>query len=149
QNLKELESTPELAFLRLNEIQLLENEIFEHTNRIIDLKTAKSELSINQLKDLEDAKTKLMQIKLPQLESEKNLIENDLARLVSEIESLLLEEQQYKNSAIVGEVATSDTPIKPKKELIIAVAFIAGLMLSIFLVFIMNAFRSEDDKATA
>jgi uncharacterized protein involved in exopolysaccharide biosynthesis len=139
-----------LAFLRLTEIQFLENEIFEHTNRIIDLKTTKSELSINQLKDLEDVKTKLMQIKLPQLKSEKNLIENDLERLVSEIESLLLEEHHYKNSAIVGEVATSNTPIKPKKELIIAVAFIAGLMLSIFLVFIMNAFKKpEDEKATA
>ena len=150
QNLKALESTPVLAFLRLTEIQFLENEIFEHRNRIIDLKTTKSELSITQLKDLEDVKTKLMQIKLPQLESEKNLIENDLQTLVSEIELLLLEEHHYKNSAIVGEVATSNTPIKPKKELIIAVAFIAGLMLSIFLVFLLNAFkRPEDEKAAA
>ena len=148
QNLKALESTPALAFLRLTEIQLLENEIFEHTNTVIDLKTTKSELSINRLKDLEDAKTKLMQIKLPQLESEKNQIENDLERLVSEIESLLLAEQHYKNSAIVGEFATSNTPIKPKKELIIAVAFIAGLMLSIFLVFILNAFKGPEDEKT-
>lgn len=43
-----------------------------------------------------------------------------------------------------------ESPIKPKKRLIIAVAFIAGFMLSIFLVFIMNAFKKpEDEKATA
>jgi LPS O-antigen subunit length determinant protein (WzzB/FepE family) len=43
----------------------------------------------------------------------------------------------------------TETAIKPKKKLIVAVAFIAGFILSIFLVFIMNAFRKEDDKATA
>jgi len=54
-----------------------------------------------------------------------------------------------KNSEIVGKIITSDSPIKPKKRLIVAVAFIAGLMLSIFLVFIVNAFkRPEDEKAT-
>jgi len=36
-----------------------------------------------------------------------------------------------------------EAPIKPKKRLIVAVAFIAGFILSILLVFIMNAFRPE------
>ena len=43
----------------------------------------------------------------------------------------------------------AEMPIKPKKKLIVTVAFIAGFILSIFLVFIMNAFRKEDDKITA
>jgi LPS O-antigen subunit length determinant protein (WzzB/FepE family) len=43
----------------------------------------------------------------------------------------------------------TETAIKPKKKLIVAVAFIAGFILSIFLVFIMNAFRKEDDKVSA
>ena len=42
-----------------------------------------------------------------------------------------------------------ESPIKPKKKLIVAVAFVAGSILSIFLVLIMNTFRKEDDKATA
>jgi len=62
---------------------------------------------------------------------------------------LLLNERNYKNSEIVGKVIVSDYPTKPKKKLIVAVAFIAGFILSIFLVFIMNAFRKEEDKATA
>jgi len=36
-----------------------------------------------------------------------------------------------------------ESPIKPKKKLIVTVAFIAGFILSILLVFIMNAFRPE------
>ena len=43
-----------------------------------------------------------------------------------------------------------ESPIAPKKRLIVSVAFIAGLMLSIFLVFLLNAFkRPEDEKAAA
>jgi len=38
-----------------------------------------------------------------------------------------------------------ESPIKPKKQLIVAVAFIAGFILSILLVFVMNAFRSEKE----
>lgn len=41
-----------------------------------------------------------------------------------------------------------EASIKPKKRLIVAVAFIAGFILSIFLVFIMNAFRKEEDATT-
>jgi len=63
--------------------------------------------------------------------------------------TLLLNERNYKNSEIVGKVIVSDYPTKPKKKLIVAVAFIAGFILSIFSVFIMNAFRKEEDKATA
>jgi len=43
----------------------------------------------------------------------------------------------------------TETPIKPKKKLIVSVAFIAGFILSIFFVFIMNAFRKEDDRVSA
>ena len=38
-----------------------------------------------------------------------------------------------------------ESPFKPKKKLIVSVAFIAGFILSILLVFIMNAFRSEKE----
>jgi LPS O-antigen subunit length determinant protein (WzzB/FepE family) len=62
---------------------------------------------------------------------------------------LLLNKRNYKNSEIVGHIITNDYPIEPKKKLIVTVAFIAGFILSIFLVFIMNAFRKEDDKVSA
>ncbi len=62
---------------------------------------------------------------------------------------LLLNKQNYKNSEVVGHIITNDYPIKDRKKLIVTVAFIAGFILSIFLVFIMNAFRKEDDKVSA
>ena len=62
---------------------------------------------------------------------------------------LTLLPSNYKNSEIIGGVLTNNHPIKPKKKPIVMVAFIAGFILSIFLVFIMNAFRKEEDTATA
>jgi len=42
-----------------------------------------------------------------------------------------------------------ESPITPKKRQIVAVAFVAGFILSIFLVFIMNTFRQEDEKVAS
>jgi LPS O-antigen subunit length determinant protein (WzzB/FepE family) len=61
---------------------------------------------------------------------------------------LLLNSYNYKNSEIVGQVITNDYPTKPKKKIIVTLAFITGFILSIFLVFIMNAFRKEDDRVS-
>ena len=74
-----------------------------------------------------------------------------VSRLINERNelTLLLNDQNYKNSEIVGQVITSDYPTKPNKKLIVTVAFIAGFILSIFLVFIMNAFRPEYEKSTS
>lgn len=38
---------------------------------------------------------------------------------------------------------TNDFPAKPKKSLIVAVAFVTGFILSIFLVFLINFIRKN------
>ena len=101
-----------------------------------DISTFVAELNL-QLMDMRDKKDTL----------ETTTI-NDLIERKKLVESMLLP-HNYKNSEVIGRVITNDHPIKPKKRLIVAVAFIAGFILSIFLVFIMNAFRKEEDKATA
>lgn len=73
---------------------------------------------------------------------------NQLLEKKQSVKSMMLP-HNYKNSEVIGQVITNNYPIKPKKKLIVAVAFIAGFILSIFLVFIMNAFRKEDDKVVA
>ena len=101
-----------------------------------DISTFVAELNL-QLMDMRDKKDTL----------ETTTI-NDLIERKKLVESMLLP-HNYKNSEVIGRVITNDYPIKPKKKLIVMVAFIAGFILSIFLVFIMNAFRKEEDKATA
>ena len=122
-NIKEIENTnPALTALKLMEKRDLSSFILELNLQLMDMRNKKDELettSINQLLE------------------KKQLVE-----------SMMLP-HNYKNTEIVGRVITSDFPTKPKKKLIVTVAFIAGFILSIFLVFIMNAFRKEEDTATA
>ncbi len=48
---------------------------------------------------------------------------------------------KISNTKLIGEIATTQDPVKPKKGLIIAVAFVSGLILSIFIVFLLNFMR--------
>lgn len=80
----------------------------------------------------------------------------ELQRLKKYISSLKIKKQELKLSItpikmrpthIVGEVETSDKPVKPKKALIVIVALITGLMLSVFLAFFLE-FLSKGREQT-
>ena len=47
---------------------------------------------------------------------------------------------------IIGNIKESNHPIKPKKKLIVIVAFVTGFILSIFLVFFIEFIRSEKEE---
>lgn len=92
-----------------------------------------------------------------QLLNTQNLIlslQNIVGNLIKEKEDLLniklkdLEKkvEELKNSDIVGELITNDFPIKPKKSLIIIVAFITGFIFSIFFVFFLNFIQPFKEK---
>jgi len=93
------------------------------------------------------------------LSKEIELLKKNKFNFIPEIAKLEVEEIKLK-SFILSSVGINamqinqrayppEASIKPKKRLIVAVAFITGFILSIFLVFIMNAFRKEEDTATA
>ena len=122
-NIKALENTnPELAALKFMEKRDLLSFIVESNLRLIDMHYKKDKLETTSINNLLEKRKLISSILLP---------------------------HNYKNSEIVGQLITSDYPIKPKKKPIVAVAFIAGFILSIFLVFMMNAFRKEEDTVVA
>jgi len=158
----------------LNEINILKNRVNDdaYISEIVNLKNQikiiKNDKDLVALKnrvnddayipEIVNLQSKLSSIKsnqtLKTLESRK-----DDSPFIAEINKLDIESiklQSFKPSAaginamqLNQHAYPTETAIKPKKKLIVAVAFIAGFILSIFLVFIMNAFRKEDDKATA
>ena len=85
------------------------------------------------------------------LEAKESIINIDLNKLIERkkvIETLLLP-HNIKNTQIVEKILTNDEPAKPKKSLIIVLAFVTGFILSIFLVFFMSFIsnlKKEDDK---
>ena len=137
--------------LSLNDYELLLKHTEKNIKAIESSNPMLTALKLMEKRDLFLFITKL-KLQLIDMYNEKNKLETiSIDNLLKErklILSMLLP-RNYKNSEIVGQLVTSDYPIKPKKKPIVMVAFIAGFILSIFLVFIMNAFRKKDDKAVA
>ncbi|MCT7500231.1 Wzz/FepE/Etk N-terminal domain-containing protein [Aliarcobacter cryaerophilus] len=112
ENLKKIDTlNPSLAALKLMEKRDITNSINTITIQNFELESKKDELLTTSLYNLEE---------------NKKIIE------------LSLLPHNYKNTQIVGEIMTNDFPAKPKKFLIIAVAFVTGFILSIFLVFVIQ-----------
>ncbi len=126
----------------LQEIDILKNRANDdaYTPEIVNLQNKLSSVKSNQtLKTLESREDDSPFI------AEINKLDIEAIKLQSfEPSSIGINAMQINQYAYAPE-----TSIKPKKKLIVAVAFIAGFILSIFLVFIMNAFRKEDDKVVA
>ena len=118
----------------------------------------------NKIDDLNMEKEAILTQTIPSLQIEKENISNDeikrleymlvaefvyqKIKLNQEIDKLNynISEQNIKNSELVGDFIVKDSPIKPKKRLIVTVAFVTGLILSIFIVFLLNFFREEKNK---
>lgn len=119
--------------------------------KTIDEKSpALAALSLIQAKDLsisiDDKNLQILEVK----NKKERLITSEVSRLKEEqniLKSMLLP-HSYKNSEIVGEIILNDHPIKPKKKLIVVVAFVTGFILSVFMVFFLQFIRDfrEEDK---
>ena len=117
-NLSKIQNTnPSLAALKLMEKRDLLTFIANLNMQFIDMKNKKDNLETTIINDLIE---------------KKNLVQ-----------SMLLP-HNYKNSEVVGEIITNDHPIKPKKILIVIVAFITGLILSIFLAFFFEFIENKE-----
>ena len=97
------------------------------------------------------SKIESLKIHLFELQYELNKLYSELDHLKNKLK--LFESESpfttYRAAKLIGKIKNSDTTTYPKKKLIVAVAFVAGLMLSIFLALIMNAFREEDEKVAS
>ena len=100
--------------------------------KLMEKRDISNEITVNKLKlyDLIEQKENLMNIDSNKLLERKKLLE-----------SLSLA-HNFKNTEIVGNILMDDNPIKPKKALIVVVAFVTGFILAIFMVFIMQFINS-------
>lgn len=120
ENLKKIDTlNPSLAALKLMEKRDITNSINTITIQNFELESKKDELLTTTLYKLEES---------------KKIIE------------LSLLPHNYKNTQIVGEIMTNDFPTKPKKILIVAVAFVTGFIISIFLVFLFNFIKQNANR---
>jgi len=122
-NLKKIEQKkPVLAALKLMKRSDISNTILKLNLLLIELKDKRDNLKTKDVWALQE---------------KKNILE-----------SMLLP-YNYQNTHIVGDILTNDFPIKPKKKLVVIVAFITGLILSVFFVFFLEfikGIKEEESK---
>ncbi|MBE0515658.1 Wzz/FepE/Etk N-terminal domain-containing protein [Sulfurimonas sp.] len=131
---------------------------------IPNLEREKENITNVSIRDLELQIENIKNIKIAELQREKENISNESIRklqhqinveLVSkkiklneQIDRLnySITKQNIRNNEVVGDFIVKDYPVKPKRKLIVVVAFVSGLVLSIFMVFLLNFFRDEKAK---
>lgn len=119
-NLKKIKKqNPVFAGLTLMERRNISDSILKLSIQLIELKDKKDNLKTNAIWELQE---------------KKNILE-----------SMLLP-YNYQNTHIVGDILTNDYPVKPKKKLIVVVAFVTGLILSIFLVFFIEFIKGLKEE---
>ena len=133
-NLSSLNNEASLAALRMAQIQGLEYKISANEMKLIDFNTQKQKALSTTLPDLARVLEQLKKIDLVELQEKRKLT------------MLSMQSHNYHNTEIVGNIITQDKPVKPKKTLIVIVAFITGLMLSVFLAFLLEFLRGKKEE---
>lgn len=121
-NLKRIEKKDHsLTALKLMEKRDLTNSIITLNTQLMDMINKKDNLEINVINSYNEQKT---------------LLETQLLS------------HNFNNTKIVGQIMYEEAPKSPKTSLIIMVSLITGLILSIFLVFIIEFIKGikEDEK---
>ena len=158
-----------------SQINFLENnKIVEKQQQIEYLKSMqmprldKQITNLEQYTTLEKDKTntqdKLIEAMLNDMQAERDISTNDkLLSLQKELLNLQTEElnklldkksyiefilkpDNYKNTHIVSNVIISNKPVKPKRIIIVAIAFLSSLMLSTFGVLCYDAIKQRIDR---
>ena len=90
-------------------------------------------------------------IEIGKKQSELNSIINKIYALKNTVNNIELSMSPLKihKTVVIGSIEELDKPVKPKKKLIVIVAFITGLMLSIFLAFFLEFIGKDNTSSNA
>ena len=150
---KSIETTqninPTLSALSVMEKRDIQNRISNNRLQIIDLEKIKEDIINNQLPQLFRDQERLKTITRDELLREKDQIINSVIQQLESKKEILetsIAPHNYKNSGVVSKILTYDKPVKPKKSLIVVVACVTGFILSIFIVFLLEMFRSPTNE---
>jgi hypothetical protein len=121
-----------------NKIISYQNLITQYNSQIQNLNLQKQKILTQQIPDIINS-IQSLQDKIKQLQlTLKIIIPQKKLAIQTKIKQLKLSLSNTFNTKEVGKPLIFDHPVKPKKKLIIIVAFITGFILSIFLVFFIE-----------
>ncbi|MFC2746972.1 MAG: GNVR domain-containing protein, partial [Campylobacter concisus] len=140
-----------------NQISNLEQSIiaFEQQKQVLltkskpDAQNRLDRLVSVELENMQAEKDTLVNDKLPSLQRELvNLQTEELNKLLDQrsLVELALKPYNYQNTHIVSDIVISNNPVKPKKTIIVAIAFLSSLMLSVFGVLVYDSIKNRINK---
>jgi len=111
----------------------LQKELHDYSERIISLKAEDAALA------------GIFALQIGQKQSQVQKLKQYISGLKEKQQRLELSISPLKLTPthVVGKIDMLNKPVKPKKKLIVIVAFITGLMLALFLAFVLEFFEGE------
>ena len=143
-NNKMVEKQQQIEYLKSMQIPRLDKQI---TNK--DKTNTQDKLIEATLKDIQAERGISTNDKLLSLEKELlNLQTEELIKLFDQKSHIefMLKPYNYQNTHIVSNVIISNKPVKPKRIIIVVIAFLSSLMLSTFGVLCYDAIRQRIDR---
>jgi len=137
------------SLLIISQISQYENLISSLEKRIKELEVEKDRIIRETIPSIEKKLTELSTLKIEQINKSITEKENQIQVLKKDIENLniLISPPLTKNFEMLR-VTTKDSPAKPKKSLILAVATVSGLFLGVFLAFFLEWIESARKRHT-
>ena len=159
QKLQEYNEALKMLYSQFNKsddtkVMIASIQMVNYQNLILSLQDKIKALELQNVQINEETIPNLLnqqeQIKLVQIKKINDQIldqKNKITQIDNKIKILEynISPANIQNSEVVGGFITKDHPAKPKRKLIVVVAFVTGLILSIFLVFLIE-FWEENKK---
>lgn len=132
--------------IKISNLKAQKEDLLQEKEKLNEFIHTKTNLIDKILKD-NAAVAAVYSIELNNKTLELTELKNKIYTLNSQISDLeiLLAPSSLKETSILGEITKSDKPVKPKKALLVVVSFVTGLILSTFLVFIIEMFRKQNN----
>ncbi len=127
------------SLLIISQISQYENLISSLEKRIKELEVEKDRIIRETIPSIEKKLTELSTLKIEQINKSITEKENQIQVLKKDIENLnILISPPFTKNFEMLRVVTKDSPAKPKKSLVLAVATMSGLFLGVFLAFFLE-----------
>ncbi len=84
-----------------------------------------------------------------EMSSEVEQLKQDINHINTEINRLNIEKSYIESIKLISKPEASTSPVKPKKELNIALAGVAGFMLAVFIAFFAEYIKKSKEKSTS
>lgn len=132
---------------KIENLEQQKNELLEEKQKLTKFIEEKIQNTDKIIKD-NSAVAAIYTIELNNKTSQLTDLNNKIHLINTSISDLItsIAPNNLKQTALLGNIAVHDYPVKPNKKLIIALAFGSGLILSLFFAFLMELLKKQKNK---